>query len=147
MATATTEPVRLPPGPRIPKIAFVVLLTALQHRWMLILGRRYGGTFTMNLPYFGKAVFISDPILIKDIWSTSDDLLERPTHLLGPVFGPGSTFSLTGKEHLERRRLVLPAFHGKVVRSYEHIVEEEVMKETRTGPRAASSKRFRRWAA
>jgi cytochrome P450 len=134
MATATTDPVRLPPGPRMPKIVFAVILTALQHRWVLILGRRYAGTFTMNLPYFGKTVFISDPILIKDIWSTSDDLLERPTDLLGPVFGPGSTFSLTGKEHLKRRRLVLPAFHGKGVRSYEHIVEEEVMNETANWP-------------
>jgi cytochrome P450 len=135
MATATTEPVRLPPGPRIPKIVpLIVILTAIQHRWVPALGRRYGGTFTSNLPYFGKTVFISDPILIKDIWSTSDDLLERPTNLLGPIFGPGSTFSLTGKEHLERRRLVLPAFHGKRVRSYEHIVEEEVMNETANWP-------------
>jgi cytochrome P450 len=135
MATATTEPVRLPPGPRIPKIVLaIVIMTASQHRWVPVLGRRYGGMYTCNLPYFGKTVFISDPLLIKDIWSTSEDLLERPTHLLGPVFGPGSTFSLTGKEHLKRRKLVLPAFHGKVVRSYEHIVEEEVMNETANWP-------------
>ncbi|MFG1935073.1 cytochrome P450 [Mycobacterium sp. NPDC048908] len=135
MATVTTEPERLPPGPRVPKIVpAIVILTALQHRWVPVLGRRYGGTFTMNLPYFGKTVFVSDPMLIKDIWSASDDLLERPTFLLGPVFGPGSTFSLTGKEQLKRRRLVLPAFHGKAVRSYEHIVEEEVMNETANWP-------------
>jgi cytochrome P450 len=104
MATATTEPVRLPPGPRIPRIVqAIVIMTASQHRWVPALGRRYGGMYTSNLPYFGKTVFISDPTLIKDIWSTSDDLLERPTNLLGPVFGPGSTFSLTGKEHLNRR--------------------------------------------
>jgi cytochrome P450 len=134
MATATTEPVRLPPGPRVPNIVFVVILTALKHRLVPVLGRRYGGAFTMSLPVFGKMVVISDPILVKDVYSTSSDLIERPTHLLGPSFGPGSTFSLTGKEHLKRRRLVLPAFHGKVLRSYEHIVEEEVMKETANWP-------------
>ena len=135
MATATTEPVRLPPGPRIPKIVpTMVILTAMQHRVVPVLGRRYGGTFTSNLPYFGKTVFLSDPTLVKDIWSTSDDLLERPINLLGPVFGPGSTFSLTGKEHLKRRKLVLPAFHGKGVKSYEHIIEEEVMNETANWP-------------
>ena len=111
-----------------------MFLTALWHRWLLALGRRYGGTFTINLPIFSKMVVISDPILVKDVFSTSSDLIERPTNLLGPVFGPGSTFSLTGKEHLERRRLVLPAFHGKGVRSYEHIVEEEVMSETASWP-------------
>ena len=135
MPTATTEPVQLPPGPRIPKIVqFIVMLTALEHRWVPALGRRYGNTFTINLPFFGKTVVISDPILVKDIYSTSDDLIERPTSILGPVFGPGSTFSLTGKEHAERRKLVLPAFHGKRAGSYAHIVEEEVMRETASWP-------------
>ena len=135
MATATTEPVRLPPGPRIPKIVQgIVLLTALQHRWFLRLGRRYGSMFTVNLPVFGKTVVISDPILVKDVFSTSDDLIERPTKILGQAFGPGSTFSLTGKEHLERRKLVLPTFHGKRVKNYERIVEAEVMRETANWP-------------
>ena len=134
MATATTEPVRLPPGPRIPKIVQGIAFLTAQCEVVPVLGRRYGGTFTINLPIFGKTVFISDPLLIKDIFSTSDDLIERPTNVLGPAFGPGSTFSLTGKEHLKRRKLVLPAFHGKGVRSYEHIVEEEVMNETANWP-------------
>ena len=81
MATATTEPVRLPPGPRIPKIVQLsVILTAAQHRWVPALGRRYGSTFTINLPFFGKTVMISDPTLVKDIYSTSGGLIERPTN-------------------------------------------------------------------
>jgi cytochrome P450 len=135
MATATTEPVRLPPAPRIPKIVQgIVFLTALQYRVFPGLSRRYGSTFTINLPVFGKTVVVSDPVLVKDVFGTSDDLIERPTKILGQAFGPGSTFSLTGKEHLERRRLMLPAFHGKRVGSYERIVEEEVMRETANWP-------------
>ena len=133
MATATTEPVRLPPGPRIPKtIQGIAFLTAMCEV-VPALGRRYGSTFTVNLPVFGKTLMISDPILVKDLFGTSNDLVERPTNL-GQVFGPGSTFSLNGPEHLERRRLVLPAFHGKRVGSYERIVEEEVMRETASWP-------------
>jgi cytochrome P450 len=133
MATATTEPVRLPPGPRVPKtVQGIAFLTALCEV-VPVLGRRYGGTFTINLPVFGKMVVISDPILVKDVFSTSSDLIERPTNL-GHVFGPGSTFSLNGEEHAERRKLVLPAFHAKRVKSYERIVEEEVMRETATWP-------------
>jgi cytochrome P450 len=133
MATATTEPVRLPPGPRVPKtVQGIAFLTALCEV-VPVLGRRYGGTFTINLPVFGKVVVISDPILVKDVFSTSSDLIERPTNL-GHVFGPGSTFSLNGEEHAERRKLVLPAFHAKRVKSYERIVEEEVMRETATWP-------------
>ena len=133
MATATTEPVRLPPGPRIPKtIQGIAFLTALCEV-VPALGRRYGSTFTINLPIFGKTMVISDPTLVKDVFATSSDLLERPTNL-GHVFGPGSTFSLNGPEHLERRRLVLPVFHGKRVGAYEHIIEEEVLRETANWP-------------
>ena len=88
MATATTEPVRLPPGPRIPKtVQGIAFLTALCEV-VPALGRRYGSTYTINLPIFGKTVVISDPTLVKDVFATSSDLVERPTNL-GEVFGPG----------------------------------------------------------
>jgi cytochrome P450 len=143
MATATTEPVRLPPGPRMPKVVQgIVFLTELQFRVAPGLSRRYGGTFTINLPVFGKTVVISDPILVKDVFSTSHDLIERPTKILGQAFGPGSTFSLTGNEHLQRRKLVLPNFHGKRVTNYERIIEEEVMRETANWPEGREFETF-----
>jgi cytochrome P450 len=133
MATATTEPVRLPPGPRIPKtVQGIAFLTALCEV-VPALGRRYGSTYTINLPIFGKTVVISDPTLVKDVFATSSELVERPTNL-GEVFGPGSTFILNGEAHLERRRLILPVFHGKRVGAYEHIIEEEVLRETAYWP-------------
>jgi cytochrome P450 len=135
MATATTEPVRLPPGPRVPKIVQGVLfVTPLQYRIAPGLSRHYGGPFTINLPFFGKTVVVHDRDLVKDVFSTSFDLIERPTKVLGQAFGPGSTFSLVGKEHSERRKLVLPNFHGKRVRNYERIVEDEVLRETANWP-------------
>ncbi|MGA9488836.1 MAG: cytochrome P450 [Mycobacterium sp.] len=135
MATATTEPVRLPPALRLPKMVQAVLfLTALQYRVAPSLSRHYGGPFTINLPVFGKTVVIHDRDLVKDVFSTSFDLIERPTKVLGQAFGPGSTFSLLGKEHSERRKLVLPNFHGKRVKNYERIVEDEVLRETANWP-------------
>jgi cytochrome P450 len=135
MATATTEPVRLPPALRLPKIVQAVLfLTALQYSVAPRLSRHYGGPFTINLPLFGRTVVIHDRDLVKDVFSTSFDLIERPTKVLGTAFGPGSTFSLLGKEHSERRKLVLPNFHGKRVKNYERIVEEEVLRETANWP-------------
>jgi hypothetical protein len=133
MATTTTEPVRLPPGPRLPKaVQGTALLTALCEV-IPILGRRYGSEYTINLPIFGKTVVISDAALVKDVFSASGELLERPTNL-GEVFGPGSTFLLNGESHLERRRVLLPVFHGKRVDAYEHIIEEEVLRETANWP-------------
>jgi cytochrome P450 len=133
MATATTEPVRLPPGPRIPRIIQgIAFLTALCEV-VPALGRRYGAAYTINLPIFGRTVVISDAGLTKELFATSSELVERPTNL-GQVFGPGSTFCLNGEAHLERRRVILPVFHGKRVAAYEHIIEEEVLRETANWP-------------
>jgi cytochrome P450 len=98
--------------------------------------RRWGTPFTINLPLLGKTVVVSDPVLLKDLFTTSSDLVERPVDLLslGEIFGPGSTFALTGEEHLARRKLLTPAFHGKQLKSYEHIIEEEVMREIANWP-------------
>ena len=136
MATETTEAVRLPPGPRIPKIVQGIAFLSVTHGLFAALARRYGREFTVNFPLFGKAVVISDPILVKDVFSTSSDLIERSTGAgsLGEAFGPGSTFSLAGDELLARRKLVVPPFHGQRVRSYEHIVEDEVMREIANWP-------------
>ena len=136
MATETTEAIRLPPGPRIPKTVQGIAFLAVTHGMFAALGRRYGSAFTINLPLFGQAVVISDPVLVKDVFSTSSDLIERPTGAghLGEGFGPGSTFSLAGDELLARRKLVVPPFHGKRVKSYEHIIEEEVMHEIANWP-------------
>jgi hypothetical protein len=61
MATATTESVRLRPGPRIPKtIQGIAFLTALCEV-VPALGRRYGGTFTINLPIFGWLGAVNGP--------------------------------------------------------------------------------------
>ncbi len=98
-----------------------------------ILGRRYGSTFTANLPVLGTVVVISDAALAKDVFATSSNLLDRPTNL-GEVFGPGSTFLLNGESHLERRKVLHPVFHGKRVDAYEHIIEEEVLRETANWP-------------
>jgi cytochrome P450 len=98
--------------------------------------RRWGTPFTVNLPLLGHTVVVSDPVLLKDIFTTGFDLIERPVDLLslGEIFGPGSTFALIGEEHLARRKLLAPSFHGKQLKSYEHIIEEEVMRETANWP-------------
>jgi cytochrome P450 len=133
MATATSEPVRLPPQVGLPKIVQGVALVAAMCEVIAAAGRRYGAAYTFNLPIWGSTVVISDPDLVKDLFSTSSELAERPTDL-GEVFGPGSTFSLTGSEQLKRRKLVLPPFHGKRVMNYEQIIEQEVLHEIESWP-------------
>ena len=133
MGEATNDPVRLPPGPRIPKPVLGIVFLTGRHRAVAALGKRYGSAFTLNLPIFGEAVVIGDPGLVQDLFTTSNDLAGRASNL-GTVLGPGSTFSLDGDEHRARRKLLVPPFHGKRMTGYEAIVEEEVMRETETWP-------------
>ena len=133
MAEATTDPVRLPPGPRIPKIAMGIAFLTARHRAVAAVGRRYGSSFTIDLPIFGETVVISDRTLIKDLFTTKGELVGRASNL-GTVLGPGSTFSLDGDEHRERRKLLVPPFHGKRMAGYEEIVEDEVMREIASWP-------------
>lgn len=133
MAQATTDPIRLPPGPRTPKAVQGFQFLASRRASVGALARRYGPSLTLNLPIFGKTVLISEPDLIKELFTASTDLVERATNL-GEVLGPGSTFSLDGDEHRARRKLLVPPFHGKRMHSYEAVVEEEVMREVATWP-------------
>ncbi len=133
MAEATTDPVRLPPGPRIPKAVLGVAFLTARHRAVAAVGRRFGNTFTVNLPIFGETVVVSDRALIKELFTANSDLVARASNL-GTVLGPGSTFSLDGDEHRARRKLLVPPFHGKRMVDYEAIVEEEVMREIATWP-------------
>src|ERR1700737_4705711 len=133
MGQATTDPVRLPPAPPIPKIAAGLGFVGARAKLVGALAKRYGTAFTLTLPIFGMAVVISDPVLIKDLFTTSTALVGRASNL-GTVLGPGSTFSLDGDEHRQRRKLLVPPFHGKRMQGYEHIVEEEVMREIANWP-------------
>jgi cytochrome P450 len=133
MAEATTDPVRLPPAPRIPKIVQGIGFVAAREKSVAALAKRYGPAFTLRLPIFGETVVVSDPVLIKELFTTNTDLIAR-AGVLGEMFGPGSTFSLDGAEHRERRKLLVPPFHGKRMAAYERIIEEEVMREVASWP-------------
>ena len=130
MAEATTDPVHLPPAPPVPKILVTIGLLAARDRTVRALARRYGFAFTLP---GSRAVVISDYATAKDLFTTSTDLVGAVANL-GAALGPGSTFSLDGSEHRARRKLLVPPFHGKRMRSYEHVVEEEVMREIANWP-------------
>jgi cytochrome P450 len=54
--------------------------------------------------------------------------------ILEPILGSRSVLLLEGSEHLARRRLMLPPFHGERMRSYESVVTEAVGAEIDSWP-------------
>ncbi len=125
---AAVEP-RLPPGPRLPRALQGIAFTTSRRNAMARMHRRYGGAYTANLPMFGPTVVLNDPVLIKQLFLTSTDQIGNIQPNLGRVLGPGSFFSLEGEEHRRQRKLLVPPFHGRRMKEYEQIVEDEAVRE------------------
>ena len=133
-AHAAPRAVRLPPKPPIPKPLLGVAF-AVSRRWTLArLARRLGPVFTMNIPVFGHTVVVGDPQLAKQLFLANTDDVGNVQPNLSRVLGPGSVFALDGREHRRRRRLLTPPFHGKSVKNYEKIFEEETLRESANWP-------------
>lgn len=81
---------------------------------------------------------VSDPQLAKQIFTTSPDELGNIQPNLSRLFGSGSVFGLEGDDHRRRRRLLAPPFHGKSMKNYESIIEEETLRETAGWPEGES---------
>ena len=79
-------------------------------------------------------VVVSDPQLAKQVFTTSPDELGNIQPNLSRLFGSGSVFALDGDDHRRRRRLLAPPFHGKSIKNYETIIEEETLRETADWP-------------
>ncbi len=126
--------VHLPPGPRWPIALQGAGYLAARRRMMDVLHKRYGSAFTVKLPFFGPTVMISDPALVKQFFQTRTDVVRAVEPNLDLVLGAGSTFGLQGDEHLRRRKLLVPPFHGKRMRAYESLIEDETRKELSTWP-------------
>jgi cytochrome P450 len=128
--SATVSTAKLPPGPRLPKALAGLYLLRNPGMAMRRFGRRYGDAFSVDLPVLGRSVVVSSPELVKQMFTASPDVLVfGESSPLGAVLGPGSLFSLDGKEHLRERRLLLPPFHGDRMKAYEGIIEEEALRE------------------
>lgn len=97
---------------------------------------RLGDTFSLRFLGFERPmVMISDPAAIKALYTErSHGLPPGRNIILEPVLGPRSVLLLEGAEHLARRRLMLPPFHGERMRSYDGTVREIVAAEVDSWP-------------
>jgi cytochrome P450 len=113
-------------------------------RWVLrpvafleSLRRRHGEAFGIRLVGFERPLFmVSHPAAVGALYAERAHGLPpgRSVALL-PIVGPRSVLLLEGAEHLARRRLMLPPFHGERMRLYEGIVREAAEAELERWPR------------
>ena len=101
---------------------FVVRPISFLERWR----RELGDTFAASIYGPGDVVFISDPSSVKALFTRDrvNTIAPGRNIALRPLLGPGSLLLQEGEEHMRRRKLMLPPFHGERMRAYEDLIEE-----------------------
>jgi cytochrome P450 family 135 len=84
---------------------------------------RFGDTFSVRLGGLPVAILTKDPDAIRRLF-TGDPLVKRHGNdLLRPFLGEESVLVLEPAEHLRRRKMLLPPFHGERVQGYARLME------------------------
>ncbi len=118
----------LPPGPAVPPAVQTVSWLFRPIEFMDRCRRRHGDAFSVKFVGFQTPmVMVSDPDAIAALYKSRESgLPPGRTVALQPVMGPRSVLLLEGQEHLARRKLMVPAFHGERMRAFGPLVEEIV---------------------
>jgi cytochrome P450 family 135 len=97
--------------------------------------RTFGDTFTMRV--LGETwVVLTHPDAVRDVFALGHDAADAgvANMPLRPILGTRNVLLLDGQEHLMRRRLVLPAFHGETLQSARVRIGEIARRELRDLP-------------
>ncbi|MFN8215654.1 MAG: cytochrome P450 [Solirubrobacterales bacterium] len=126
----------LPPEPRQSALMQTLRWSFRPLAFMEENRRRYGDSFSVRFAGFERPmVLISDPAAIKALYTEREIGLPPGRNLiLEPIVGSKSLLILEGPEHLSRRKLMLPPFHGERMRSYEPALTEIVAAEIDSWP-------------
>src|ERR1700733_8401876 len=133
-AASAPPATRFPPASRLPKAVQGAAFWISRRGIVQHMARRHGDVFMLNVPVYGPTVVVANPQLAKQIFTTSPEVLGNIQPNLSRLLGSGSVFALDGDEHRQRRRLLAPPFHGKSIKNYENIIEEETLREIADWP-------------
>jgi len=128
--------VELPPEPSSPPLIQTLRWAFRPVAFLQDCRRRFGDSFSVRFLGFERPmVLISDPEAIKALYrEPSHGLPPGRNIILEPIVGSKSLLIQQGAEHLSRRRLMLPPFHGERMRSYEAAMEEIIDAEIDSWP-------------
>ena len=125
----------LPPGPRMPRALQAVGWTQRPLPFLERCQRRYGDTFTLRILHWGDWVLLCDPDDVKKVFTAGDAVgVDVANPMLGPVLGPHSVMLLEEPRHMTRRKLMLPAFHGKSIETDGEMMMEVARREVGRWP-------------
>jgi cytochrome P450 len=98
--------------------------------------RRFGDIFTIRVKHAGTWVILADPQDVKRVFTTDHMVLGvgLANSILGPLLGPRSVMLLEEPEHVRRRKLMLPPFHGERMQGYSEMMAEVTRREVAKWP-------------
>jgi|tagenome__1003787_1003787.scaffolds.fasta_scaffold20972016_3 cytochrome P450 len=114
----------LPPGLRWPKAVQSIALWTAPVPLLRWCRRRYGRSFTLDAEPMGVGVWLTQAEDIKEVFTADPALVHagEGNAILAPVLGTQSVLLVDEDEHLRRRRLMLPMFHGRAIEAYRELM-------------------------
>src|SRR3954453_22545691 len=127
----------LPPGPSEPRLIQTVGWWSRPVAFIERCRARYGKRFTIRLLQTPPFVMLSEPQEIKEVFTAPPEVLHpgEGARILEPVVGKNSVILLDEREHLEQRKLMLPAFHGEKMQRLAGVRSEAAEQEAASWPR------------
>jgi cytochrome P450 len=124
---------KLPAGPALPPLAQTARFMSRPLPFLFQAQRELGETFAfLPVANHGEPLIVcSHPDHARSLFTAPPDLVPSITSEspLRPVLGARSVLTANGPEHLRRRKLLLPPFHGEAIARYEQVIEELVHRE------------------
>lgn len=124
-----------PPSVRMPVLLQTLRYTLDPEGYFAESHRRHGDVFTMRV--LGQRwVVLAHPDAVREVFSHGPQAVNsgEPNQTLRPVIGSRNLLLLDGEEHLHRRRMVLPPFHGERMRAYEEVIRVAIREEIAAWP-------------
>jgi cytochrome P450 len=116
----------VPDGPRFNSLLQSIALMRFRHQWIPRLHRRYGDVFSIRILPEGRwLVVFNRPEHVREIFAGDPEVFHagKGNAILGPVMGEHSLLLVDGAQHKRARKLLMPAFNGHALRSYESMIE------------------------
>ena len=121
----------------MPRAAQTAAWTLRPGPFMLRAQRDFGDAFTIKIGTEPPWVMLAHPDAIREVFRGDPALLHagKANVILRPLLGRASVLLLDGREHLHRRKLMLPPFHGARMAGYREMVAEIARQQIATWPR------------
>ena len=119
---------KLPSGPRIPRILRLLKLIFQPLQYLDENSQRYGDIFRVGGEKSPSFVYVGNPEAIQQIFSANPEQFEyggsNARSIIRYLVGDNSVLLLDGERHYQLRKLLMPPFHGERLREYSQLICE-----------------------